>query len=459
MIYERFKETVEKNNLIDDGESVLVAVSGGPDSVCLLHMLHRLSKEKNLKIYSAHLNHKIRGLDAFLDSLYVMKLCKKLEIIPFIKVVDVVEYCRQNKLGIEDGARKIRYEMFDEIRERLGIDKVAIGHNKNDQAETVLMRMMRGTGLSGLRGIEYKRDGYIIRPILDIERKDIERYCEENNLSPQIDKSNLEDVYTRNKIRLNILPYMKKEFNENVVSNIVRLSENIKVDSDFIEEEVDGYYNSVCDVYEDGTYIFVDLLGGLHQAIKSRIILRAVSSQLGDVNSIDKKHIDEVISLINKDKINKRINLPRGIIVYRHKDYIMITNKEVVEKNIEYDIEVAIGQDLYIDEIDKTFRAEVVDISEFDREKLDRDVQYVDFSKINNTIRLRNRHQGDKIVLRGGSKKIKEFFIGMKIPREKRSQVPLMVDGEKIVSILGYRISSEYMVDEGTEKVLIFTLK
>ena len=458
-IYNRFLSTIQKNNMIKDGESVLVALSGGPDSVCLLHMLNRLSKEKNLKVYAAHLNHMIRGLDAFLDSLYVMKLCEKMDIPCFIKAIDVIGYCKENKMGVEDGARKLRYEIFEEIRTRLGIDRIAIGHNKNDQAETVLMRLMRGTGLSGMRGIEYIRDGYIIRPILDIEREDIEKYCQVNNLSPQIDKSNLEDVYSRNKIRLKILPYMKKESNENVISNIVRLSENIKMDSDFIEQEVDECFSSVCDTYEDGTYIFVDLLKNLHPSIKTRLVIRSIQKELGDTNSIDRKHIEDVLSLISDDKIDKRLNLPRGLHAYRYRDYILITKKIKEEKNIEYDVVINPNEEVYIKEIDKTFISKIVDKKDFEPEKLEEGVYYVDFSKIKSNIRLRNRHQGDKIVLKGGTKKIKELFIGLKIPREKRNLVPLLLDGDKVISVLGYRVGSDYMIDENTEKILVFQLK
>lgn len=458
MIYNSFKETVARHNLIQEGDSILVALSGGPDSVCLLHLLHRYSKEKNLKIYAAHLNHKLRGLDAFLDSLYVMKLCEKLSIPSFIKVIDVHDYCRLNKMSIEDGARKLRYEVFDEIRLRLDIDKVAIGHNKNDQAETIIMRMMRGTGLLGMRGIEYKRDEYIIRPILDIERKDIEEYCKQHELSPQIDKTNLEDIYSRNKIRLNIIPYMEKEFNENVISNIVRLSENIKIDSDFIESEVEKSFKSVANEYEDGVYVFVDLLKNLHLSIKSRLIFKAIEKVLGDTKSIEKVHIDDVLNFEADNKVGKKLNLPRGIFVYRFSDYIMITKNEIVKKDVEYEVNIQPGKDVYIKELDKTFISHIVDITDFDPTKIENNTQYVDFSKINDNITLRNRHQGDKIVLRGGTKKIKELFIGAKIPKEQRSYVPLLLEGDRVLSVVGHRVSVDYMIDENTEKVLLFSL-
>ena len=459
MVYEEVLKTVKENNLIAENEGVVVALSGGPDSVCLLHVLHRMSGEMNLKIYAAHLNHKIRGLEAYMDSLYVMKLCEELQIPCFIRAIDVPKYCSDNKLGLEDGARKLRYEIFDEIREKVGADKIAIGHNKNDQAETVLMRIMRGTGLQGLRGIEYKRDGGIIRPILDISREDIEKYCEENNLTPRIDRTNLEAIYSRNKIRLKILPYMKEEFNENIVGSIVRMSNNIKVDSDYIDSQAEKAYGEICRKYEDGVYMFVGSLEEEHEAIKTRLVINAIREVLGDVNSIDKKHIDDVLNLMEKNKIGKKINLPRGLYAYRFNDYILITLKEINYENLEYTYEIEPGTEVYIAELGKTFKSKIVDIGDFNAENLGKNVQYIDFKKINGNITLRNRHQGDKIILRGGTKKIKELFIGMKIPREERSFVPLIVNEGNIVSVCGYRISANYLVDENTEKILEFTLE
>ena len=204
MIFEKTLSTIKKYNLIEKGDKIVLGLSGGPDSVCLLHLLNRMKDVLDIEVYAAHLNHQIRGMEAQKDALYVSDLCERLGITFFVKSIDVPKYCKENKLSIEEGARKLRYEMFFEIKESLNADKIAIAHNMNDQAETVLMRMMRGTGLQGLKGIDYMRDGVIIRPILDIERADIEAYCEEHKLTPRIDATNLETIYTRNKIRLEL---------------------------------------------------------------------------------------------------------------------------------------------------------------------------------------------------------------------------------------------------------------
>lgn len=459
MLCEKVLETISKYNLINRGETVVVAVSGGPDSICLLHILHKISQNLDIKLYVAHLNHQIRGLDAYLDSLYVMKFCEKLGVTCFIRSIDVPAFCEENKLGIEEGARKLRYEMFDEIKNKVGADKVAIGHNKSDQAETIIMRIMRGTGLQGLRGIEYKREDGVIRPILDLSREEIEKYCEEHNLSPRIDKTNLDDIYSRNKIRLKMIPYMKKEFNDNVVDNIVRMSSNLKVDSDYINEQVENAFSYSVKKYEDGVYIFTEYMDKFHLAIQNRLIFKSIKEILGDIKLIDKKHIEDVLSLVSKDKKGKKINLPRGVFAYRFDDYILLTDKEIKDKDISYEYEVTPGEAIYIPEIKKRFVSEIVDVKNFDKNNFKKDIQYIDLSKIRNNLTLRNKRQGDKIRLLGGTKKLKELFIGLKIPKENRNLVPVLVNQDEIVSVCGYRINVDYKIGDSTSEILKFYLE
>lgn len=454
MVYDRIKKTILDHKLIEDGDGIVVGLSGGPDSVCLLHSLYRLSKEKKIKIYAVHINHMIRGLDAFLDSLYVMKLCQSLYIPCFIKAIDVVKYCQENKLGLEDGARKLRYQIFSEVKDRMGASKIAIGHNKNDQAETILMRIMRGTGLQGLRGIEYSRLDGVIRPILDLDRQAIEDYCLEHKLLPRIDRTNLEPIYSRNKIRLKILPYMKSEFNDNIIESIVRMGDSLRLDSDYINLQVDKLAEYAVKAYNDSSYIFIDYLKDVHQAIKTRLVILAIRKQLGNVTSIEKKHIDEILDLLPKEKCYKKIDLPRGLHAYRFADYILISQKEIKQEEFEYDYKIEIGIDKYIKEIDKTLRTRLISQSDFDRSKFKSGRQYLDFDKIRGQIRLRNRRQGDKIKLLGGTKKVKDLFIGLKVPREERTFVPFLVKDDTILSIYGYRINVDYKVDDDTKRIL-----
>ncbi|MGL5756893.1 MAG: tRNA lysidine(34) synthetase TilS, partial [Paraclostridium sp.] len=337
MIVDRVRSTIDKYNLLQKGDKIVLGLSGGPDSVCLLHVLKQLESEYDISIYAAHLNHQIRGIEAQKDVMYISRLCDSLGVKLFVKSINVPAYCKENGLSIEEGARKLRYEMFYEIKQKTKSNKIAIGHNLNDQAETILMRMMRGTGLQGLRGIEYKRDDTIIRPILDIERSSIEKYCDEHELNPRIDSTNLENIYTRNKIRLELIPYMQENFNNNVVESICRMGNNLKLDSEYIEQEGINKFNEVAKLTNnEEVEISLDKYVDLHKAIKSRIIRNSIKYILGDTNFVDQKHIEDIIDLEEDTKINKKIVLPRGLFVYRNKNNILLTNKEITYEEIEF---------------------------------------------------------------------------------------------------------------------------
>lgn len=459
MIFNKFVETIDKHNMISDGDKIIVALSGGPDSVCLIHLLNRLKESRNLEIYAAHLNHQIRGIEAQMDAMYVSELCNKLNIPVFIKSVDVPAYCEKNGLSLEEGARKVRYEMLYEIKRRTGSNKIAVGHNMNDQAETVIMRIMRGTGLQGLRGIEYVREDGIIRPILDIERKDIEEYCTKNELDPKIDKTNLESIYTRNRIRLELIPYMKEHFNGNVIESIVRLSNSMKSDGDYIDSESMKAYKEVCTIDENSVEINIDKFLELHEAIKNRVIRFSIRDVLGDTNFVDQKHIEEVIQFIRTSKNGKVINLPRGVFVYRKLDTILFTMEEIKEENLEFNYNIPKDGFIKIKELGLLIDSSKISIEKYRSLKKDEMVKAIDFDKVKGGITVRNRKPGDKIKLKGGTKKIKDLFIDLKIPREDRNRVPILVDEDGVILAGEYRVSENYKIDETTKNVLKLSIK
>lgn len=201
----------------------MLAFLGGPDSICLLHILEQIQKRGlDFKITVCHINHKIRQ-NAFLDQQYVENYCKEHSITAYTKQIAAQEYAKQNKIGTEEAGRKIRYEFFEEIRKKVGANKIATAHNSNDNAETVILNIIRGCGLDGLKGIEAKNKIFI-RPLINIQRDEIEEYCKVNNLNPRIDETNKEPIYQRNKVRNVMIPYIQKEFNENIIQVICRLS-------------------------------------------------------------------------------------------------------------------------------------------------------------------------------------------------------------------------------------------
>ena len=459
MIFEKVLSTINKHVLIQKGDKIVVGLSGGPDSVCLLHILSRLKEELDLEIYAAHLNHQIRRIEAQKDAFYISKLCEEMGITFFIKSINVPEYCEKNGVSIEEGARKLRYEMFYEIKNNTRANKIAIGHNLNDQAETILMRMMRGTGLQGLKGIEYIRDGVIIRPILDIERNDIEEYCKQNKLNPRIDKTNLESIYTRNKIRLELIPYMKDNFNSNIIESIVRMGNSLRSDNDYIESEALIKFKEVSNIKSDSVEINLKPYINLHNSMKVRILRNSIKHILGDTNFIDQRHIDDIIELEDESKIDKVINLPRGIYVYRKKNSIILTNKEIVIEEIEFCYNIPSNGFIKVKEIGTIIETQVVSINKYKRSKSDKSCNWFDFNKIKGGIVVRNRRSGDKIKLSGGSKKIKDLFIDIKIPKEDRCKVPVIADDQGILSVGNFRNSENYKIDEETKEVLKVTFK
>ncbi|EQF89970.1 tRNA(Ile)-lysidine synthetase, partial [Clostridioides difficile CD196] len=398
MIFDKVLSTINKHNLIQKGDKIVLGLSGGPDSVCLLHVLNRLKKDFNIEIYAAHLNHQIRGIEAQKDALYVSKLCEDMGIIFFVKSINVPKYCENEGLSLEEGARKLRYEMFYEIKDKIKANKIAIGHNLNDQAETVMMRIMRGTGLKGLKGIDYIRDNCIIRPILDVERNEIEEYCEAYNLNPRIDKTNLENIYTRNKIRLDLLPYMKDNFNSNVIESIVRMSNSLKSDNDYIEKEAEAKFREVSNIKEKGfVEINLDDFVCLHDAIKVRVLRNSIKHILGDTNFVDQRHIEDIMSLEDNSKVNKMLTLPRNIFVYRKKDSIILTNEEIVNEEIEFYYNVPSNGFIKIKELKQIIETQVMSIDRYKSMKLDNSSKGFDFNKVKGGIVIRSRRQGDKI--------------------------------------------------------------
>ncbi len=459
MIFEKVLSTINKYNLIENGDKIVLGLSGGPDSVCLLHILYRLKEKLDIEVYAAHLNHQIRGIEAQKDALYITQLCENLGVTSFVKSIDVPKYCKENGLSVEEGARKLRYEMFEEIKQKTKSNKIAIGHNLNDQAETILMRIMRGTGLQGLRGIEYIRDNNIIRPILDIDRKDIEAYCEKYELNPRIDHTNLETIYTRNKIRLELIPYMKDNFNPNVIESIVRMSNSLKTDSDYIQEESEIKFKEVSNLQEDACEIDIQKYSKLHDAIKVRVLRKGIKHILGDTNFVDQKHIEDIMQLEDNKKIDKMITLPRGIFAYRRKNTILLINKEIVNETIEFCYNLPSNGFIKVKELNLVLETQTMNIDRYKSMKLDKKSKGFDFDKVKGGIVVRSRKEGDKIKLSAGSKKIKDLFIDLKIPREERCNVPIIVDEQGILCVGDYKNSENYKIDNSTKEVLKITFK
>lgn len=302
---EKVLSTIEKYNLIQANDKIVLGVSGGPDSLFMLDILNKLKEKLQIEIVVAHVNHMIRE-EANEEEEFVKEFCKKKEVEFYSKRIEVEKYANNNKIGLEEAGRKIRYEFFDEVASRTNSNKIAIAHNKNDKVETILMNLLRGSGVTGLQGIQPIKDNKIIRPIIEIERQEIEKYCEENKLEPKIDISNFDNTYTRNKIRNVVIPYIKKEFNPNFIETITRLSEVITEENKFLKNITEQRYSEIL-IEEKHNQITLDLkkFNREENVIKNRLILYTVSQLKGNTQGLEKIHIQDIIKLCSNNIGNK----------------------------------------------------------------------------------------------------------------------------------------------------------
>lgn len=297
--------TIKKYNLIKANDKIVLGVSGGPDSLFMLDILNKLKENLQFEIVVAHVNHMIRE-EASEEEEFVEEFCKKINVEFYSKRIEVEKYANNNKIGLEEAGRKIRYEFFDEIVDKTKSNKIAIAHNKNDKVETILMNLLRGSGITGLQGIQPIKNNKIIRPIIEIERKDIEKYCKENKLEPRIDISNFDNTYTRNKIRNVVIPYIKEEFNPNIVETVIRLSEVITEENKFLKEITEQKYSNIL-IERTQNEIVLDLkkFNSEENVIKNRLILYTVSQLNGSTQGIEKIHIKDIIKLCGNNIGNK----------------------------------------------------------------------------------------------------------------------------------------------------------
>ena len=327
---EKVLKTIKKYELIKSGDNIVLGISGGPDSICMLYILNSLKKDLNFNIYVAHINHMLRE-NAKLDEEYVKNTCKKLNIPVYIKHIQIKEIAEKEKRGIEETGRKVRYEFFEEILRKTNSNKIATAHNLNDSIETIILNIIRGTGISGLAGIEPIRENKFIRPLIECERKEIEEYCKLNKLEPRIDESNYENKYNRNKIRNICIPYLQKELNSNVIKNISRLSEIANEEQKYIEKNVEKSFNKIC-IENTEKKIILDLKMFVKEelVIKRRLILYTINKLIGTTINIEKINIDDIIKLCERNIGNKFLVPTKGIKVFVKKGKIEISKSDII---------------------------------------------------------------------------------------------------------------------------------
>lgn len=321
MMLDKVKATVRRYNLIKKGDRILVGVSGGPDSVVLLYLLNNLKKEFGLKLHIAHLDHRLRK-NSYKDREFVENLGRKLNIPVTCNQINIKEISRKGSR--EEIARNARLGFFFKVAKDIKVKKIALGHNLDDQAETVLMRILRGTGLYGLSGILPKRNiagFWIIRPLIEVRRKDIEAFLKRKEIKPRIDASNLEDIYFRNKIRNRLMPLLAKEYNKNIKEVLSNMAESVGYDYDYLSRAGKRVLRTTKNKINLKNFI------KLHPAIQRLVLRFNIGKVKGDTRRIAFQHIKELEDLIFNRPINSIVDLPKGVSAIKKNNSLIFYNR------------------------------------------------------------------------------------------------------------------------------------
>ncbi len=449
-------QRIKQNNIIKPHDCVVVGLSGGPDSVCLLHALTQLQKNMSLTIYAAHLNHNLRGMDANQDAGFAMAFSKKLGIHCIVKSEDVEAVARKEKLSIEAAGRQCRYQFLEEVADKIGADKIAVAHHLNDQAETLLLHLLRGSGLTGLVGMIQQRER-IIRPLLSISREEILRYCDEHQLAYRLDTTNEEPVVMRNRVRLELIPLMET-YNPEVVRALGRTASLLERDErtlNTLAEEAIKQGKKVKDkVVHD-----LNSLKSLPDAVLSRVIRGIWRSQTETNHTLLMVHVENVMKAVRNPVQEKNFQLPGGVTVFVTPHELVCTGEHVVLTS------KAPMSPVMIKENGTTWLPQGRGCIRATREKISIPMkmsnnpykQILSADCLKEELILRHRYQGEhwEPLGLGGKKSIKKTFMEMKIPREERNQQLLLCHGKQVIWIVGNGISERVRVTPETKEVLV----
>lgn len=459
-----FKDKVLKynarNKLFQKGDKIIVGVSGGRDSVCLLDVLDRCREEFDLTLLVLHVNHCLRGEDADRDEKFVEELAKERGFEFYSEKADIRQIACERKMTEEEAGRYVRYQIMRHVCMEKGYDKIAVAHHQDDVAETVLFQMFRGSGPRGLSGIHPKRE-YIIRPILFAESSEIEAYIKQNNLTYCQDKSNDVEEYSRNKIRLRVFPYVEKEINNRAKAHVAKAAQKIALQNKYIEKQAKKEYMRVVHVDRGEYYYDCREFSGLDLVIQVEVIRLILKNFRDSVKDITEKHYKMLVSLTKKEA-GKRITLPGNICAESRYGFVRYKYESgdageffSQECRLPFEQLVEIRKDrirLYMDVIP--------------REKLPKEIpqkdytKWFDYDKIKSGIRLRNPLDGDYFIMdsRGNRKKLSRYYIDEKIPSSERKKEIVLADENHVIWAVPGRISNAYKVTKETKRVLVVML-
>lgn len=448
---------MEQHHMVEEGDVIVAGVSGGADSVCLFSILKEYCAKKGATLVVVHVNHGIRE-EAAKDAEFVRNLCQLAGVEYHLFCEDIPTYAKERGIGTEEAGRQARYEAFEQIRVRFGNrGKIAVAHNRNDQAETMLFHLLRGSGVTGLSGIMPVRE-HIIRPLLCVERKEIENYLAQKGIKWCIDSTNEENTYTRNKLRNVVFPYVEKEVCEQSIRHVANAAEEMAQVRSFLEELTAEAEKTVLEKIEELVYIKRDAFLKQHEVIRKQLLLRALAYLVPSRKDFGAVHVKDILTLFEKNS-GKQIQLPYGLCAMREFDKIVIRVR-VQDEVGQVKIPVTIPGRIEFEE------GEIMEFSLLPAENY-REIpqkkytKWFDYGKIIHCLVLRNRQSGDYLTITegGGHKTIKEYFIEEKVPRLERENKLLLADDKHILWVIGMRISEAYKVTEQTKTILQVTIK
>ncbi|MGL4346415.1 MAG: tRNA lysidine(34) synthetase TilS [Cellulosilyticaceae bacterium] len=447
----KVKQYIKDYQLIDAGDEIVVGVSGGADSMMLLHFLNRYQETYHISLKIAHIHHGIRK-EADEDTAYVEQIARLWKIPCQVKYCKIQELARLWGMTEEEAGRKVRYDFFISLTNERG--KIATAHNMNDQAETMLMRFIRGTDIQGLRGIPPKR-GQIIRPILGLTREEVEYYCKRWEIHYKQDQTNFETIYTRNKLRIECIPYIKEHLNPNFVKTMARQSQSYDESNAFLKQYTEEVFEKVAVVQTRQVVLDKQMVQKEKMYIQKRLFLEAISRLLGHTKEMTTIHLMSITTLLNK-QAGKKINLPYKMIVTNERNQLIFHFQDEGEM-AEYAYPLQMGK-TRIHEPFLTIHMDLVTSKTFEQRQENMYTKYIDYDKIKDSLQIRNRQPSDQITLPGGTKKLKKFFVDEKIPGHLKNTIPMIADGKDIVWVIGSRLNSKYYVTDKTTKILELTV-
>lgn len=455
---QKVKATLSRHDMVRTGDRIVVAVSGGPDSVCLLHMLHELRDLLHLHLIVAHFDHGLRPGENALETAFVRGLAQSLNL-PFETAKGRL-LAKKGPGSGEEAARNARYAFLERIRKKHRAGRIALGHNLNDQAETILMRLLRGSGPAGLTGIPPCRDGSIVRPLIEIERPEIEKYLKAKKLDFVTDSSNLKTDFLRNKIRLELMPLLE-EHQPRLAHLLGRTAEILRDENDYLERIAEAWLKKAATRNADGSYeLSIPSFLDLPVALRRRAARQLIGLAKEDLRRITWDHVEAIHKLVQAEKPQAVLKLPGGIAVRRTYDRLGFHAGQK-KKVTPFSYPLPGPGNYSIREIGRIFSIEEIRKRKGLRLRGSARIAFLDAEKLGFPLSLRTFRAGDRFVPFGmkGRKKIKDFFVDLKVPVEERRSTPILCFEDTPVWICGFRIDDRFKVTAETKRILKLTLR